>query len=188
MNGVHRQAIQLYSTNRMTISSEADYLLYHMAVPTLGSGNNYWAEHFGSAPMAEHPHNVFPCHAVETGKAISLGFLITKNAFSSYGQTLMSIKVMENYRVPFIISPTHWELLGANELLQRFRKKERKNLNATLVTGFNPTTTNRLLPGCSIGRLPTLPRELGNWSDSKRHVSTERYPLFCDILAFRCFL
>jgi hypothetical protein len=95
---------------------------------------------------------------------------------------------MENYQVPFIISPTHWELLGANALLQRFRKKERKNLNATLVTGFNPTITNRLLPGCSVGRLPTLPRELGNWSDSKRHVSTERSPPFCDILAFRCFL
>lgn len=42
--------------------------------------------------MAENSRNVTPCHAVETRKAISLGVLITKYAFSSYGQTLMSIK------------------------------------------------------------------------------------------------
>jgi len=76
-------------------------------------------------------------------------------------------RVMENYRVPFIISPTHWELLGANALLQRFRKKERKNLNATLVTGFSPTTTNRLLPGCSVGR----PRCPGNWGIGRTQTS-----------------
>jgi hypothetical protein len=35
----------------------------------LGSGNNHWAEHVGSA---ENLRNVYPCHAIETRKAICL--------------------------------------------------------------------------------------------------------------------
>jgi hypothetical protein len=146
-------------------------IFYRMAFPTNWFRATTTPSTSDQLPWLGTPRNVSPCHAVDCSKSNTLSVLIT--------HFRVMVRLCSIYH-----QPDELEIAKSQCVAAEMSKK----LNATLVFGFNPTTTNYLLPGFSLERLPILPRELGNWSDSNALCLPSDLPPFSDSLSFRFFL